>query len=123
MKRADPAFDNDRAFPGNHSFMDPALGALPVADHPPVLELSDDLHRHVLAGQHPFDRVVLPRTDPEVDLVRAQADKARHFLARLVFSRGGERRAEDKEGQKQPQKAGADYATLLSSGHSTPPLA
>src|ERR1700731_104285 len=108
MKRADPAFDDDRTLAGYHSFMDPALGALPIADHPPVLELSYDLHRHVLAGQHPFDRVVLPWADPEVDLVRAQADKARHFLARLVFSRGGERGAEDNRGQQHPQSARAD---------------
>src|SRR6266404_2728021 len=123
MKRADAAFDNDRALASNHSFMNPALGALPVADHPPVLELSDDLDGHVLAGQHPVDRVVLPGTDPEVGLVRAQADKARHFLVRLAFSRGSERRAEDKGGQKHPQQARSDCTTLLSSRHSTLPLA
>jgi len=50
VKRSDAALNDDRAFADEHTLMHPALSALPVADHPPVLELLDDLDRHLLTG-------------------------------------------------------------------------
>src|SRR5262249_5732703 len=64
-----PAADHHLALAGQHVLLHPALGAVRVADAPPVLELGDDLDRQVLADKNPFDRVALPRAGAQVDLV------------------------------------------------------
>ena len=105
MQGADAALDDDGPLAGQHSLMHPALGALPIADHPPVLEFLDDLDRHLLAGQHPFNRVILARPDPQIHLVGTQADKARQLLPRLAF---GRRRRMKPRGQMPPSAPRAD---------------
>src|SRR3546814_9798640 len=41
----------------HHRLVHPALGALPVADAPPGVELVDDLHRHAATLVNPVDRI------------------------------------------------------------------
>ena len=79
MQGADPAFDDDGPLAGEHSLVHPALGALPIADHPPVLEFLDDLDRHLLAGQHPFDRIFLARPDPQFTWSERRLTKRGNF--------------------------------------------
>src|SRR5262249_48530640 len=79
------------------------------------LEFLDDLDRHFLAGQHPFDRVVLTRPDPQIDLVRTQTDKARDLLLRIGLGRrAGRRNDHNRHHRDQARKR---------SGHLTVPLA
>ena len=56
----------------------PALGAVGIANAPPVLGFGGDLHREPLALIEPLGLVGLGRPDMHVDLVGLQADEARH---------------------------------------------
>src|SRR2546425_8079403 len=51
VERPHSALDDDLALAGQHALMHPALGPLPVADAPPMLQLPGDLDRHVLARE------------------------------------------------------------------------
>src|SRR5437660_1236490 len=59
VERPHPALDDDLALAGQHPLMHPALGPLPIADAPPMLKLSGDLDRQVLAGVDPVDRIAV----------------------------------------------------------------
>src|SRR5258708_39551390 len=63
------AAHDDRALPRHHALLHPALGSFDVADAVPMIELRDDLDRHVLAGEHPVDRILLARPGADIDLV------------------------------------------------------
>src|SRR6516165_9112324 len=123
MESADPALDDNGPLAREHSLVHPALRSLPVPDQSPVFEFLGDLDRHLLAGQHPLDRVILSWADPEVHLIRAQADKPRQFLARVVFGGRGDRRPENESGQQQPWRGPDEGVAVLLPGHPTPPLA
>src|SRR5438874_1693140 len=82
-------FDDDGALAAQHALMHPAGCAFPVADAAPMLELPGDLDRHLLARQHPLDRVAVAGAGAQIDLVGMQADETRHRQARLPF--GGKR--------------------------------
>src|SRR5262245_10409919 len=93
--------------------IDPALGAVRIADTPPVLEFGGDLDR--LAGPlvDPFDFVVLGGADVHVDLVGLDADKARQRqAARGTKLRlrgrgaGGDRKRHQDQGTKGMWHAG-----------------
>src|SRR5229473_3199702 len=58
-QRALLAAHDDRALARHHALLHPALGTLDVADAVPMVELCDDLDRHVLAGEDPIDRILL----------------------------------------------------------------
>src|SRR4051794_23164343 len=58
--------------------IDPTLGALGIADPAPVLELGGDFDRQAGTGVDPGDVVVLGRAGADVDVIRFQADVARH---------------------------------------------
>src|SRR3954447_10296944 len=62
--------------------IDPALGALGIANPAPVLELGGDFDREAGAGVDPGDVIVLGRAGADVDVIRFQADVARHREAR-----------------------------------------
>src|SRR4029077_20872487 len=90
IDRADIALvDDDGALARYHVLLDPAFGAVRGLDAAPMLELRDDLDRHVLLGQHPFDWVLAAGTAAQIDLVGMQADKARHLEAGFLIGRNG----------------------------------
>jgi hypothetical protein len=85
MEGSDAAFDDDTPLAGHHALMHPAFGSLPVTNHPPVFEFSDDLDGHLLSREHPLNGVGLAGTDPQVHKIRAQADEPRQLCAWLSF--------------------------------------
>src|SRR5690606_26382381 len=76
-----PGRDDAGPAAAQQRMVDPALGALRIADAAPVLEFGDDLHRHAGAVEDPAHGIVLARSRPHVDPVRLQADETRQGQA------------------------------------------
>ena len=101
MECSNAAFDDDPALAGYHALVHPAFGSLPVTDHPPVFEFSNDLDWHLLSGEHPLNGVGLAGTDPQVHQIRAQADEPWQLCARLAFGcRSGRHHRNDSDRQR-----------------------
>ena len=83
-----------------------------------MLELGDDLDRHVLALQHPFDRILPARAGAQIDLIGMQADKTRHFEADILVGRHG--RTRGGEQQHQSTERADDGPCLLAQGLEAP---
>ena len=79
--------DDDVALAHQQALVDPAAGALPIADLPIVLVLADDLDRHALALEHPIDGVAAARAGAHVDLVGSHHGEARHRQAGALAQR------------------------------------
>src|SRR6185437_15988300 len=90
------------------ALLDPALGAVDIADAMPMVEFGDDLDGHALAREDPVDRILLARSGADIDLVRAQGDEAR-LREVLLGGAPGNRRQEDgeddRQGQRRPPRA------------------
>src|SRR6185503_3370115 len=66
---------DEAALAGQQALIDPAAGALPIADFSPVLVLCDDFDRHQLALEHPVDGIARARAAADIDLVGLQRGK------------------------------------------------
>src|SRR5579872_1984375 len=57
----DVSGDDDLAAIADHFLVDPAVGALPVAHMPPVIERAQHLDWPIPAHKHPVDRIAVAR--------------------------------------------------------------
>ena len=97
--------------------MDPALLAFVVANLAPGVELLDDLDRQPLAGEHPVDRVLLARTEADVDPVGAERDEARQRQAGAAPGLREGRGAAERQGQDESDHAHDAAPAGTSCGH------
>ena len=67
--------------PDSRGLVNPSLGAVAVADAPPLLELADHFHRHRPAQEHPGDRVAEAGPGAQVRPVGGEADEPRQRQA------------------------------------------
>lgn len=74
-QRLDSTLNDDCPLTRQHGAMYPTLGPLPIPDFPPVLELGDDLNRHMALNENPVDRIAHPGPGPEMDLIRTERRK------------------------------------------------
>src|SRR3990167_6435205 len=69
--------NDEAALAGQQALVNPAAGALPIADFPPVFVLGDDFDGHCLALEDPIDRIAGAWTRADIDLVRPQGGETR----------------------------------------------
>src|SRR5688572_12358517 len=90
--------DEGAALARKQVLLDPADGAVAVADPPPGVELPDDLHRQALALIDPEDGIVRARTGAQIDLAAVERGETRQREMLLILGHG---RREPKPGNRQ----------------------
>ena len=97
--------------------MHPSLGALVVADAPPLPELADDLDRHRTPHENPLHRIAASGAGAQVRPVGGEAREARKRQARRIrLRRAAGACGEQPRGKGEGENGAAEQRTALDGG-------